>query len=82
MSDISMPPVLVPIPIAADYIGRSVTFIYNALADGKIRAVKSDKRTLVQVQSLHEYIATLPPAKIKPDGRELRRRAVRADHAA
>jgi excisionase family DNA binding protein len=74
----SLPPILMPIPNAAQYIGRSVTFIYNALADGKIRAVKSDKRCLVEVASLHEYVATLPPATIKPDQRELRRRAARA----
>jgi hypothetical protein len=28
--------------------------------------VKSDKRTLVVVESLHEYVAGLPAAKIRP----------------
>jgi excisionase family DNA binding protein len=67
-----------PIPNAAQYIGRSVTFIYNALADGKLRAVKSDKRCLVEVASLHEYVKSLPPAKIKPDKREVLRREARS----
>jgi hypothetical protein len=59
--------ILVSIPRAAEKIGRGVTFIYEMIAD--IRAVKSNKRTLVVVQSLHEYVASLPPAYIKPMGR-------------
>jgi hypothetical protein len=39
---------------------------YSAIGDGKIEAVKSDKRTLVVVESLRRYAATLPAAKIKP----------------
>jgi hypothetical protein len=40
---VSITPFLVSIPTAADLIGRSVSFIYYAIADGKIAAVKSDK---------------------------------------
>jgi hypothetical protein len=69
MSDVALNPILVTIPNAAHIIGRGVTFIYEAIADGEIAAVKSDKRTLVKVQSLHDYVAALPPAKIKPDRR-------------
>jgi len=69
MSDVSLQPILMTIPNAANFIGRGVTFIYNAIADGRLRAVKSDKRTLVQMASLREYAASLPPAKIKPDTR-------------
>jgi hypothetical protein len=47
-------------------IGRGTTFIYEAIANGKIEAVKSDKRTLVVVKSLRRYAASLPRAKIKP----------------
>jgi hypothetical protein len=63
---VSLAPILVTIPQAAAMIGRGVTFIYGAIGDGTIRAVKSDKRTLVVVESLHSYAASLPSAKIKP----------------
>jgi hypothetical protein len=65
-----VPPVLLPIlctiPHAATMIGRGQTFIYGAIGDGRIEAVKSDKRTLVVVESLRQYAASLPRAKIKP----------------
>jgi hypothetical protein len=57
---------LCTIPQGAAFIGRGTRFIYEAIATGAIRAVKSDKRTLIVVESLREYVATLPPAKIKP----------------
>lgn len=60
-------PLLMTVPNAANMIARGVTFIYEAISDGKIRAVKSDKRTLVVVESLREYVASLPPAKINYD---------------
>jgi len=59
-------PILCTIPHAALMIGRGTTFIYGAIGDGKIQAVKSDKRTLVVVESLREYVAGLPPAKVRP----------------
>jgi hypothetical protein len=59
-------PILCTIPNAAMMIGRGQTFIYAAIGDGRIEAVKSDKRTLVVVESLREYAKSLPPAKIKP----------------
>jgi hypothetical protein len=31
-----------------------------------LKAVKSDARTLVVVSSLIDYVASLPPAKVKP----------------
>ena len=64
--DVMLSPILVSIPDAATMIGRGVTFIYTAIGDGTLRAVKSDKRTLVVVDSLREYAASLPAAKIKP----------------
>jgi len=69
-------PILCTIPAAANLIGRGVTFIYEAVTDGKIRAVKSDKRTLVVVESLREYAASLPPAKINLNRQRQRRRRV------
>ena len=61
-----LPPILCTISHAAAMIGRGQTFIYGAIGDGRIEAVKSDKRTLVVVESLRRYAASLPPAKIKP----------------
>jgi excisionase family DNA binding protein len=59
-------PILVSVPQASQMLGRGVSTIYDLIGAGKIRAVKSDGRTLVVVVSLHEYAATLPPAKIAP----------------
>jgi hypothetical protein len=59
-------PILVTIPHAAALIARGISFIYVAIGEGKIKAVKSDRRTLIVVDSLHEYVAQLPPAKIRP----------------
>ena len=57
-------PILARVPDAAAMIGRGITFIYEAIADGRIKAVKSDGRTLIVVTSLRDYAASLPPAKI------------------
>ena len=59
-------PILCGIPQAAVMIGRGTRFIYEAIATGQIEAVKSDKRTLIVVESLHRYVAKLDRAKIKP----------------
>jgi hypothetical protein len=60
----TLSPILCPIPVAAAMIGRSERVIYGLIGDGKIEAVKSDGRTLVRVESIYRYAATLPPAKI------------------
>jgi hypothetical protein len=65
-------PILARIPDAAAMIGRGVTFLYEAISDGRIKAVKSDGRTLVVVASLQEYVAALPPAKINYSKRRKR----------
>ena len=62
----SLPPILIRIPQAAAMIGRGTRFVYEAIATGQIEAVKSDKRTLVVVESLRRYADGLPAAKIKP----------------
>jgi hypothetical protein len=59
-------PILCSIPAAGAIIGRGERFIYEAIATNKIKAVKADKRTLVVMDSLREYAAGLPAAKIKP----------------
>jgi hypothetical protein len=47
-------------------LGRGIQAIYDLIGGGKIRAVKSDSRTLVVVESLHEYANSLPPAVLAP----------------
>jgi hypothetical protein len=47
-------------------IGRGTQAIYDLIGGGKIRAVKSDGRTLIVVESLHKYAKGLPEAKIAP----------------
>jgi len=64
---IEVTPLLVPIKQACTIIGRGQSALYELIGAGKIRAVKSDGRTLVVVESLHEYVAVLEatkPAKI------------------
>jgi hypothetical protein len=62
-------PLLVPIKQASAIIGRCTRSIYDLIATNQLKAVKSDGRTLVVYSSLHEYAASLPAAKIKPDTR-------------
>jgi hypothetical protein len=56
-------PLLCSIRAGIAILGRSERFIIDAIATGKIKAVKSDRRTLLVVQSLKDYVAALPPAK-------------------
>ena len=39
---------------------------YLNLAEGKISALKDGKRTLVTIESVRQYIASLPPAEFGP----------------
>jgi hypothetical protein len=59
-------PLLVPVKQACTMIGRCQSALYGLIGGGKIRAVKSDGRTLIVVESIREYVASLPPAKIRP----------------
>lgn len=56
-------PLLCSVAAATAIIGRGERFIIDAIARGQLQAVKSDRRTLLIVQSLRDYVATLPPAK-------------------
>jgi hypothetical protein len=63
-ADISpLEPLLCSIQAGTAIIGRSERFIIDAIARGQLQAVKSDRRTLLVVQSLKDYVASLPPAK-------------------
>ena len=76
-SDIApLEPLLCSVKAATKLIDRCERSVIDAIARGEIRAVKSDRRTLVVVQSLRDYIANLPAPVLKPDSRENRRLAV------
>jgi hypothetical protein len=64
-------PILVAVPQASQMLGRGVAAIYQLMGAGKIRAVKSNGRTLIPVASLHEYVKSLPEAKIAPPRKRL-----------
>jgi hypothetical protein len=66
-------PLLCSVAAATVIIGRGQSFVIDAIATGKIQAVKSDRRTLVVLKSLYAYVDSLPPAVLKPDNREGRR---------
>jgi hypothetical protein len=59
----ALEPLLCSIQAGTAIIGRSKRFIIDAIARGKLKAVKSDRRTLLIVQSLRDCVASLPPAK-------------------
>jgi hypothetical protein len=65
-SKVELPPILCSIPQASAMIGRGTQAIYDLIGSNQIRAVKSGGRTLILVESLHEYAASLPPAKVRP----------------
>jgi hypothetical protein len=74
-------PILVPIKQASAIIGRCHRSIYEMIATDKIKAVKSDGRTLVVYSSLLAYADSLPEAKVKADtriGRHAKRDAAAA----
>jgi hypothetical protein len=59
-------PLLCSIQAGTAIIGRSERFIIDAIARGKLKAVKSDRRTLLVVESLKDYANKLiaeAPAK-------------------
>jgi hypothetical protein len=70
---------LISIPQAAQTIGRGVSFVYELITDGRIKAVKSDSRTLVIVSSLADYVANLPPAKINMSRPRIRAQKQKSD---
>ena len=56
-------PLLCSVQAGTAIIARSERAIIDLVAQGKVKAVKSDRRTLLVVQSLKDYAASLPPAK-------------------
>jgi hypothetical protein len=69
-------PLLCSIQAGETIIGRSERFIIDAIARGELEAVKSDRRTLLVVQSLKDYVNKLrthSPAKGTPNPPRRRR---------
>jgi hypothetical protein len=62
-------PLLVSIKQTRGIIARGQSAIYELIGEGKIRAVKSNGRTLIDYESLVEYKKSLKPAVIAPPRR-------------
>jgi excisionase family DNA binding protein len=58
-------PILVPVLQASAIIARSPRMVYEMMATGELRAVKSGRSTLILYDSIKEYVAKLSPVKIK-----------------
>jgi len=73
-------PLLCSIKQGTEIIARSERFIIDAIARGELKAVKSDRRTLLVVQSLRDYVKRLineQPAKGTINPPKRRREATR-----
>jgi hypothetical protein len=73
VAKVELQPILCSIPQASVILGRGVGAIYGLIGDGKIRAVKSNGRTLIFVDSLREYANGLPKADVRPRYRKPQR---------
>jgi hypothetical protein len=59
-------PLLVSIPQTSQMVGRCIATIYELLGSNQLDGVKSDGRTLVTMESIKRYVASLPKAEIAP----------------
>jgi hypothetical protein len=66
VSRMEVKPLLLSIPQTAQTIGRCVATVYALAGARVLDAVKSDGRTLVTMDSIERYVASLPTAEIKP----------------
>ena len=56
-------PITVTVPIAVKLSGLGRSTVWSLLATGQIKSAKAGRRRLVFVNSLNEYLSTLPPAE-------------------
>jgi excisionase family DNA binding protein len=63
---------LVPVNQASAILARSPRTVYEMMATGELKAVKSGRNTLVLYDSIIQYVAKLPSAKLKPYDRPQR----------
>jgi hypothetical protein len=66
VSKMEIEPLLVSIPQTTQLIGRCTATIYELLGSGQLRGVKSDNRTLITMESIKEYVASLPSVQVAP----------------
>lgn len=66
VSRLEVEPFLVSIPQTSQYIGRCTATVYELIGAKVLDAVKSDGRTLVTMESIKRYVASLQPAQIAP----------------
>jgi hypothetical protein len=59
-------PLLLSVPQTSQTIGRGIATIYELIGSGQLDARKSDGRTLITMESIKRYVASLPKAEIKP----------------
>ena len=59
-------PILCSVPQGRIMLGIGIQGIYDLLGAGLIKGVKKGTRTLLIVQSLRDYAASLPPAVVAP----------------
>jgi hypothetical protein len=57
-------PILVSVPQACQMIGIGTQGMYDLIGAGLVLAVKRGTRTLIVVESLRTYAASLPPAQV------------------
>jgi excisionase family DNA binding protein len=53
----------------------SRSYLYRLIGDGRVATRKLGRRILIVVESVDAYMATLPPADIRPDRRSRHRAA-------
>jgi hypothetical protein len=59
-------PILCAVPQGCQMLGIGTQGMYDLIGAGLVQAVKRGTRTLLVVESLKTYAASLPPAKIAP----------------
>ena len=74
-------PLLCSIEAGKTIIGRGTQAIYDLIGAGKIKAVKSNGRTLLVVESLRKYAAELEPVKVAPPRKRKPQRLRQAEAA-
>jgi hypothetical protein len=73
-------PLLLSVPQTAKAIGRSVSTVYQLAGAGVLDAKKSDGRTLITMESIKRYIASLPTAVLAPRPKRKPQHLRQAEH--
>jgi hypothetical protein len=59
-------PLLVSVPQTSQVIGRCTATVYELLGSGQLDGKKSDGRTLITMESIKRYVASLPSVQVAP----------------